>query len=606
MGIRSTRNRLAVLIIISSLWCGLAHAAALRTLDSGAFVSYCKQYDFAGSVVTNTGMNCTVTESGGASAPADATFITQTINGTLTNEQAMSALASGLVYNTTATGVQSIATAGVDYIIPAGNVATATALAADPSDCGANVFATSIDAGANLTCSAIVDADVPDNITVDLAAAATALAANPTDCAVNNYATAIDASGNLTCSVPSGFDSTAVDDTTWSDGANASNIWTFDVSGTDHTMTMGDDSVAFSGALTAANFSGTNTGDQSSIVGITGTTAEFNTALSDGSFATGGGTATGANTGDQSSIVGISGTTAEFNTALSDGSFATGGGTATGSNTGDQINITGNAATVTTNANLTGGVTSVGNAATVITNANLTGVVTSVGNATAIADKALAIAKLADGTDGQLITWDAAGVIATVATGTDTQVLTSNGADTAPTFQDPAGGGAYTLVSATAFSAATTTGDISVDVSKIYLITFDMTTDAQTANAVTFRCNNDATSYGYVVRGYAHITGDITTSGVGAASIPLGTIDNSDWYRSMRGQLYLYTRDIDLAVDIAATLDGTFGYHNTSNGGQASCTVSAHYESNTAISSFEFNMGVASTGTVYLYELTLS
>jgi len=47
---------------------------------------------------------------------------------------------------------------------------------------------------------------------------------------------------------------------------------------------------------------------------------------------------------------------------------------------------TGNAATVTTNANLTGGVTSVGNAATVVTNANLTGDVTSVGNATTLAN----------------------------------------------------------------------------------------------------------------------------------------------------------------------------------------------------------------------------
>jgi hypothetical protein len=53
-------------------------------------------------------------------------------------------------------------------------------------------------------------------------------------------------------------------------------------------------------------------------------------------------------------------------------------------------NITGTAAgltagNVTTNANLTGAVTSVGNAATVVTNANLTGDVTSVGNATSIA-----------------------------------------------------------------------------------------------------------------------------------------------------------------------------------------------------------------------------
>lgn len=55
-------------------------------------------------------------------------------------------------------------------------------------------------------------------------------------------------------------------------------------------------------------------------------------------------------------------------------------------------NISGTAAAftasnVTTNANLTGGVTSVGNAATVVTNANLTGVITSSGNATAIASQ---------------------------------------------------------------------------------------------------------------------------------------------------------------------------------------------------------------------------
>ncbi len=48
-----------------------------------------------------------------------------------------------------------------------------------------------------------------------------------------------------------------------------------------------------------ATLSGTNTGDQTSIVGISGTIAEFNTACSDADFATGGGTATGSNTGDQ-------------------------------------------------------------------------------------------------------------------------------------------------------------------------------------------------------------------------------------------------------------------------------------------------------------------
>jgi hypothetical protein len=64
-------------------------------------------------------------------------------------------------------------------------------------------------------------------------------------------------------------------------------------------------------------------------------------------------------------------------------------------------NITGTAtaftaSNVTTNANLTGGVTSVGNAATVITNANLTGDVTSVGNATTLTN-APVIAKVLTG-----------------------------------------------------------------------------------------------------------------------------------------------------------------------------------------------------------------
>lgn len=80
--------------------------------------------------------------------------------------------------------------------------------------------------------------------------------------------------------------------------------------------------------------------------------------------------------------------------------------------TGDVTSI-GNATTTVTNANLTGGVTSVGNAATVITNANLTGEVTSTGNAallnvTAISGQATVTAVagdmmlIEDATDGLL------------------------------------------------------------------------------------------------------------------------------------------------------------------------------------------------------------
>jgi len=68
------------------------------------------------------------TVSGGSGAPTDATYIVQTANGSLSAEQVMGSLATGLVKNTTTTGVQSIATANVDYSTPAFAIAMGVAL----------------------------------------------------------------------------------------------------------------------------------------------------------------------------------------------------------------------------------------------------------------------------------------------------------------------------------------------------------------------------------------------------------------------------------------------------------------------------------------------
>jgi hypothetical protein len=53
---------------------------------------------------------------GGGGAPTTATYLVQTADATLSNEQVMGALSTGLVKNTTSTGVQSIAVDGTDYI----------------------------------------------------------------------------------------------------------------------------------------------------------------------------------------------------------------------------------------------------------------------------------------------------------------------------------------------------------------------------------------------------------------------------------------------------------------------------------------------------------
>jgi hypothetical protein len=60
-------------------------------------------------------MGSAFTVRSGSGAPVGATYLVQTASGGLSAEQAMGALATGIVKNTTTTGVQSIATVGVDY-----------------------------------------------------------------------------------------------------------------------------------------------------------------------------------------------------------------------------------------------------------------------------------------------------------------------------------------------------------------------------------------------------------------------------------------------------------------------------------------------------------
>ena len=65
-----------------------------------------------------------------------------------------------------------------------------------------------------------------------------------------------------------GWDSILIDATTWSDGANASNIWTFDVSGTDHTMTQASGTMTFSNNIAAASI---NLTENTALITVDGT-----------------------------------------------------------------------------------------------------------------------------------------------------------------------------------------------------------------------------------------------------------------------------------------------------------------------------------------------
>jgi len=111
-----------------------------------------------------------------------------------------------------------------------------------------------------------------------------------------------------------------------------------------------------------------------------------------------------------------------------------------------------------------------------------------------IRDDAVTLAKLAAGTDGELITWDASGDPAAVAVGTATHVLTSNGAGAAPTFQAAGGGGAWAVIASGTASAVTvldfTSGFTAGKIQKIFI--YDLIVTA--GRAWIFRTSADGGS----------------------------------------------------------------------------------------------------------------
>lgn len=149
-------KKLSLAIILWLACCAPAWAQALavtanRIKEAPSAPSTCVR----GTIVTvngtlylgNNAGACVAITTAPAAAPTDATYITQTPNGTLSAEQAMSALATGLVKNTTTTGVLSIAVAGTDYAAPTSG---STLLAGNGAGGFTNVTSSSV-SGANVT-----------------------------------------------------------------------------------------------------------------------------------------------------------------------------------------------------------------------------------------------------------------------------------------------------------------------------------------------------------------------------------------------------------------------------------------------------------------------
>ena len=117
-----------------------------------------------------------------------------------------------------------------------------------------------------------------------------------------------------------------------------------------------------------------------------------------------------------------------------------------------------------------------------------------------ITNNAITLAKLAGGTDGNLISYDTAGDPVAVATGSSAQVLTSNGAGQAPTFQTASGGGLIFISSVTASNVA----------SVAFTSGIDTTYDEYIIKAINVHSANDNVSMRFTLStdgGSSYITG---------------------------------------------------------------------------------------------------
>lgn len=135
------KKLLVSFLALSLLFTSSPQVLAERTESSEWGISGSSAYIFNDDVTEiclSDKLTCSTVGGGGGGAPTNATYITQTANGTLTNEQALGTLATGLLKNTTTSGILSIATAGVDYIVSL-TTALLTSLTADSTPTGDDI-----------------------------------------------------------------------------------------------------------------------------------------------------------------------------------------------------------------------------------------------------------------------------------------------------------------------------------------------------------------------------------------------------------------------------------------------------------------------------------
>jgi hypothetical protein len=136
------------------------------------------------------------------------------------------------------------------------------------------------------------------------------------------------------------------------------------------------------------------------------------------------------------------------------------------------------------------------------------------------ADDTIAVSRLVDGTDGELITWSTSGVATTVGAGTDTQVLTSHGPDTVPTFENASSGSHPSLSKSVTIPDPVTGEDVTLFYTPVAItITQIAAVIRGTTPSVLWFIKHATMTTGRDSAGAAVITAGTTTTDEGGVSI---------------------------------------------------------------------------------------
>jgi hypothetical protein len=161
-----------------------------------------------------------------------------------------------------------------------------------------------------------------------------------------------------------------------------------------------------------------------------------------------------------------------------------------------------------------------------------------------VADNAISLAKLAGGTDGNIISFDASGDPVAIATGTDGQVLTSTGAGSPPAFEAVSAGFTQGTEIATTSGTSITFGSIPAGVDMIVMNFFGV---SQASNAQTIRIQiGDAG--GIETSGYLNTAAKIADQAIESATIrntagfSVGTV-NWDAANILHGSVWFTLQD---------------------------------------------------------------